>query len=251
MCVLAFAWRAHPRWRLVVAGNRDERHARPAADLAHWPDAPHILAGRDLQSGGSWLGVSEQGRFAVVTNVRGGPISPAPKSRGALVADFLRGAESYDDLRGSDFSQFNAFNLILADGEQAYFLSNRPGRIAQLLAPGLHGLANGALDAPWPKTLRLKAGLEGWLASEAGTPEELLDQLRDESMEGIPQSCVDAGPDSDRSPIFIRDPVYGTRCSTIVLIDEANAGLMIERRYSPEGAAIGQARLPFRWPSGS
>src|SRR5688572_15171238 len=98
MCVLALAWKASPRWRLIVAGNRDERHARPAAPLARREDAQHVLAGRDLQSGGSWLGVSDEGRFAVVTNVRGGSTDPAPRSRGALVADFLRGGIGQGEL---------------------------------------------------------------------------------------------------------------------------------------------------------
>src|SRR4029079_6710897 len=153
MCVLAFAWRAHPRWQLVVAGNRDELHARPTLPLARWDEPDHVLAGRDLQSGGSWLGVSEEGRFAVVTNLRGfGLPVPGRVSRGALVSDFLSGSGRYVDSELAELSDFNPFNLIVADRKRACFLSNRPEKIRSTLAPGIYGLSNGALDEPWPKT---------------------------------------------------------------------------------------------------
>ena len=247
MCVLAFAWKAHPRWRLVAAGNRDELHARPAADLARWDAPDYFLAGKDLQSGGTWLGVSEEGRFAVVTNVRGyGVAQPGRPSRGALVADFLRGDTSHDSIRLADLANFNSFNLIVADGHEASFFSNRPSVTGHTLVPGVYGLANGTLDESWPKTVRLKGGLEAWLASDGSDAEVLLDLLRDEVAGGAKRT--EEAPDVDQSPIFIRNLVYGTRCSTVVMIDEANSGLMIERRYSPEGEPLSETRLPFRWP---
>src|SRR4051794_38720123 len=178
MCVLAFAWRAHPRWRLIVAGNRDEFHDRPARPLARWDRPSHVLAGRDLQSGGSWLGVSERGRFAVVTNLRGyGVPEPGRASRGALVTDFLSGEGRYAEPRDDDLSDFNPFNLITADRERAYFLSNRPENVRSLLAPGIYGLSNGALDEPWPKTMRLKEVLLEWIVTAATQPEVLLEDL--------------------------------------------------------------------------
>ena len=171
MCVLAFAWHAHPRWPLVVAGNRDELHARPTNPLARWDRPTHLLAGRDLQSGGTWLGVSEQGRFAVVTNLRGyGVPQPDRASRGALVTDVLSEG-GYADLRDAELRDFNPFNLIVADREQACFLSNRPKIVRSLLAPGIYGLSNGALDEPWPKTMQLKEMLLEWIVSGAAQPE--------------------------------------------------------------------------------
>src|SRR5437763_657186 len=186
MCVLAFAWRAHPKWPLVVTGNRDELHARPTSPLARWDRPDHLLAGRDLQSGGTWLGVSEQGRFAVVTNLRGYglPESGRP-SRGALVADVVSGEGRYADLGDADLSDFNPFNLIAMDQERAYFLSNRPTNVRSLLAPGIYGLSNGALDEPWPKTIRLKEMLLEWIVTAATQPEVLLDGLREESLPGV------------------------------------------------------------------
>lgn len=252
MCVLAFAWRAHPRWPLVVAGNRDELHARPAAALARWERPDHLIAGRDLQSGGTWLGVSEQGRFAVVTNLRGyGAPEPGRASRGALVTDLLSGEGPHADPGEAQLADFNPFNLIMADRDQAHFLSNRPEDVRTILAPGLYGLSNGGLDEPWPKTLRLKARLLDWIVGDAGQPEILLDDLRDECLPDVgiaPALPSDVPQEPPTSPIFIRGPVYGTRCSTIVAIDESGHGVIVERRYAPSGAAAGETSLTFSWP---
>lgn len=251
MCVLAFAWRAHPRWPLVVAGNRDELHARPACPLARWDQPDHLLAGRDLQSGGTWLGVSEVGRFAVVTNLRGyGQPEPGRPSRGALVTDVLSGEGRYADLRDADLSEFNPFNLIVADRERAYFLSNRPKNVRSLLAPGIYGLSNGALDEPWPKTMRLKEMLLEWIVTATTLPEVLLQDLREESLPGVGiRSAVpsDVPQEPPLSPIFIRNPVYGTRCSTVVAVDDQGQGIIIERGYTPAGGKAGETALAFSW----
>lgn len=252
MCVLALAWRSHPRWRLVMAGNRDELHARPAAPLARWEHPDHVLAGRDLQSGGTWLGVSERGRFAVVTNLRGyGAPEPGRASRGALVTDLLSGSGSYADPGAARLSDFNPFNLIMADGGEARFLSNRPETIRSILAPGLYGLSNGTLDEPWPKTMRLKEILLDWIVAGASRPEALLDGLREETLPDIglrPTVRSDIPQEPTLSPIFIRNPVYGTRCSTVVAIDDQGRGMIVERRYGPAGEAVGEMALPFSWP---
>ncbi|HLV08125.1 MAG TPA: NRDE family protein [Croceibacterium sp.] len=251
MCVLAVAWRAHPRWLLVVAGNRDELHARPAQALSRWDKPDHVIAGRDLQSGGTWLGVSEQGRFAVVTNL-GGYDAPDPDraSRGALATDVLAGEGRYADPDAASLADFNPFNLIVADRDRARFLSNRPEPLRKLLVPGIYGLSNGALDEPWPKTTRLKAGLGEWIADEHGRPETLLDLLREDHSSddelALPlQSRVPPTP--AQSPIFIRDSTYGTRCSTVVGIDDRGLGFIIERRYDAHGAAVGESSLEFSW----
>ena len=255
MCVLAFAWRAHPLWPLIVAGNRDELHARPAAPLARWDGPTHLLAGRDLQSGGTWLGVSEQGRFAVVTNLRGyGLPEPARPSRGALVTDVLAGQGRYADLRDAELSDFNPFNLIVADRERAYFLSNRPKIVRSLLAPGIYGLSNGALDEPWPKTMRLKEILLEWIVTASARPEILLEGLREESLPGVGiRSAIpsDVPQEPPLSPIFIRNSVYGTRCSTVVAVDDQGKGVIIERRYTPAGEEAGETALSFSWPRAS
>lgn len=252
MCVLALAWRAHPRWRFVVAGNRDELHARPAAPMARWPEADHLLAGRDLLSGGTWMGVSEQGRFAVVTNLRGfeGPRSEAP-SRGWLLRDSLSGQGAYADPDDAALDRFSPFNLIRIQADEAEFQTNRPRPSRHALAPGVHGLSNGGLNEPWPKTERLKAILSGWLAAGADRPETLLDglqedRLRDRTELPIPPS--DAPFEPAVSPIFIRNPLYGARCGTVVALDEEGQGLIIERRFDVDGAVTGETALSFTWP---
>lgn len=253
MCVLAFAWRAHPKWQIVVAGNRDELHARPALPLARWNSPNHLLAGRDLKSGGTWLGVSDQGRFAVVTNLRGyGEADPGRVSRGELVTDLLAGEGRYSDLRDANLADFNPFNLIVADAERAHFLTNRPQEIRSLLAPGIYGLSNGALDEPWPKTMRLKELLLEWIVvGSAARPEVLLDSLREESLPtvGVRRAAASDVPlEPTFSPIFIRSQVYGTRCSTVVAIDRRGRGIIVERLYTPTGDNSGETALSFSWP---
>lgn len=254
MCVLAFAWRAHPRWPLILAGNRDELHDRPAAPLARWTDAP-VIAGRDLKSGGTWLGVSETGRLAVVTNLRGfGAPEPGRASRGALVTDMLAGAGAAADPDAAPLDGYNPFNLIVAETERAWFLTNRPVPARTLLAPGIYGLSNGRLDEPWPKMLRLKAALLDWLMGATEVPERLLDALGERI---LPEEGVRAAPPSDvpqepaLSPVFILNPVYGTRCSTVVAIDAAGAGRIVERRYAVDGRVTGETESRFSWSLGS
>jgi uncharacterized protein with NRDE domain len=251
MCIMAMAWRAHPRWHLILIGNRDEFHARPAAPLGRWDSAPSLIAGRDLQSGGTWLGVSEAGRCAIVTNRRGfGAPAPDRVSRGTLVADLLTGSGAYADPLTAAIGDFNPFNLIFIDGQKAHFLTNRPHEVRTILTPGLYGLSNGALDAPWSKTLQLKAALLDWLVNDAAPPEALFDALRSETLSdaGVaPDTPSDVPDEAAVSPIFIRHPLYGTRCSTIVAIDAKGRGTITERRFDARGVETGESSLSIRW----
>jgi uncharacterized protein with NRDE domain len=251
MCIMAMAWNAHPRWRLILIGNRDEYHARPAAPLVRWTDRPGVIAGRDLQSGGTWLGVSETGRAAIVTNLRGyGGPQPDRASRGALVTDLLAGEGLYGDIERAALDDFNPFNLILVETESAHFLTNRPAPLRTALTPGLYGLSNGALDAPWPKTLALKAALLAWLTEGAEEPDRLFAALHLESLPdaGIaPATPSDAPDEAAASPIFIRNPVYGTRCSTVVAIDREGHGRIIEHRFDADAHGTGESEEHFRW----
>jgi uncharacterized protein with NRDE domain len=236
---------------LVVAGNRDELHARPAAPLARWEEPDHLIAGRDLKSGGTWLGVSERGRFAVVTNLRGfGPPDPDRPSRGALVTGLLVGEGALGDISSIDPAEFNPFNLISADPDEAWFLSNRPRAVRGRLAAGIYGLSNGALDEPWPKTLRLKSRLLEWIVPGGGPPDALLDALADETLPDVgigPALPSDATLEPALSPIFIRNPVYGTRCSTVVAVDDTGKGIIVERRYDAGGTVEGETEVAFSW----
>jgi len=246
MCVLALAWRAHPDWRLVAAGNRDERHDRPAAALGRWmarePARVPVIAGRDLVAGGTWLGLNEDGRFAAVTNVRGETPDPGKLSRGALVTDMLAGEEP-EDLDG-----YNPFNLIAVEPEGPMFLTNRPQPLRRPLGTGMHGLSNGLLDTLWPKTLRLQAGVAGWLAAGDADLEPLFAALADERPAGAPGRDEEDGFEPVHSPVFIRNPVYGTRCSTVVTVDAGGRGRIAERRFHGDGAPAGETELRFYWP---
>lgn len=248
MCVAAFAWLAHPRWRLVAIGNRDEYHERPAAPLERRADG--IIAGRDLQSGGTWLGVSEATRrFVLVTNLRGfGLPDPARVSRGSLVDGLLGGVGAYADPASAPLDRFNPFNLIVTDAERATFLTNRPETFCTQLGPGICGLSNGALDEPWPKTLQLKVALLGWIEGEDEGFDPLFAALRSETLTAgglAPHGPSDVPAEPAATPPFIRNPVYGTRCSTVVAIDRAGRGRIAERRFDLLGDPAGETTLDF------
>ena len=245
MCIAALAWMAHPRWKLVALANRDELHARPAAPLAHWADQPGLIAGRDLQSGGTWLGVREgpddSARFVLVTNHRAeGYPQPDRPSRGELVTGLLQGA----DPGAVSLADYNPCNLFSAGPDGLWLLTNHPEQRIRL-QPGFHGLSNGPFQPLWPKTRALTAALAHWLESDAEATEPLLHALADETMP--PAMPGESGPESPFSAVFIRNPLYGTRCSTLVLVDRAGAGTVIERRFDSNGAPTGTTRLAFRW----
>ncbi|MBN8504576.1 MAG: NRDE family protein [Burkholderiales bacterium] len=245
MCLAAVALHQHPRWRLVLAANRDEFFARPASPLAFQSEG--WLGGRDLQAGGSWLALHPlQARLALVTNVRepGVPAPPGAVSRGALVTEAL-----LDDRRwheGPDDRPRQGFNLLQLDLRAASgrWFSNRGG--PALLAAAVHGLSNAQLDTPWPKLLRLKAKLQLALRGE-DLEAALFDALADDQAaqdEALPATGVPLAWERALSSAFIRMSGYGTRCSTLVLAS-ADTVRVIERRYGEGGAAAGQTELSF------
>lgn len=238
MCVAALAWAAHPHWRLVVAANRDEFHARPTAPLARWDNG--VIAGRDLEAGGTWLGLNETGRFALVTNFRlPGYPKPGLASRGGLVVDWLLGRSEPDG------TALNPFHLVRVGPEGASHLSNQPIPASSSLAPGLHGVSNGHFDQPWQKTQRLTDALADWMGRDIDDPAGLFAALADETQ--LPRETDSEGPSASFSPVFIRNEVYGTRCSTVVLVDAEGRGSIIERRFSPGGEVTGETALAFSW----
>lgn len=239
MCVAALAWNAHPRWRLVVIANRDEFHERPTAPLERWPDG--TLAGRDLRAGGTWLGVNEAGRFALVTNhrVEGYP-KPDRLSRGGLITGWLDGSGL------GQTAAMNPFNLFCADERGLRFVTNWPDEDIHLPA-GLHGISNGPFERPWPKAQQLCAALGGWLEADSRSFDPLFAALRDETARE-PVDSHQTDPEPRLSGVFIRDPVYGTRCSTIVAIGSDGNGVIEERRWSPQGECSGISAIGFSWP---
>ncbi|CAM5401878.1 NRDE family protein [Rhodanobacter lindaniclasticus] len=251
MCLIAFAWQVHPRWRLLLAGNRDEFHARPSAALARWDDAP-LIAGRDLQAGGSWLGVSDAGRCAVVTNVRDPRDPQQGASRGLLIRDYLTGAEDATAhaarlLRVA--ADYRPFNLLTFDAQAAFHLGNRPAPQAQAVMPGVHGLSNADFNTPWPKTRALMQRLQRWIDDDGAADfTALFDALADETTapdEQLPDTGVGIELERRLSSAFIRGADYGTRASTVVAIDHDGVGVIAERRFGPQGRSLGQTMLRF------
>ena len=251
MCLIAFAWRAHQRYELALVANRDEVHARPSAPAAFHDDAPEVYGGRDLEAGGSWLLASTRRRVAVVTNVRdGAPDSRRPRSRGALVADFVRGsgnATVASEALAPIAGDFGRFNLLLWDGARLQFASNHPGFASWPVAPGRHAMSNGPFDALWPKASRAVQGLGAWLDSPASQAEEpdlapLFAALADTTPDpdaALPDTGVGLALERFLSPPFIVGRDYGTRCSTVLLV-EPGAIRVIERRFGPEGVFAGE-----------
>jgi uncharacterized protein with NRDE domain len=260
MCLLVLAWNAHPRYRLVIAANRDEYHDRPAAALGRWPAPDDILAGRDLRAGGSWLGLDRRRRFGVVTNfrdlVRAPPDAP---SRGGLIPRYLAGATDpgdYLETLAREAAGYGGFNLLLADAESLWYASNRGAPFARALSPGIHGLSNERLDTPWPKLLRVRRGFEEWLrgarSAEGGELFALLADRRP-AADGEVLPSTGLSPDWERtlSSPFVLHETYGTRCSTIVAIEPAGGCYLAERRFDPGGACIGETEYrlaPGEWP---
>lgn len=229
MCVVALASHVHPDWPLILIGNRDEFHARPSAALAEWDDGSGIVAGRDLQAGGTWLGIHRpSGRIVVVTNVRGTAPDPAKESRGALVVDMLRGDGRFADPVAADLDRFNAFNLLAVDRPGTRLLTNRPHPRIAAVGPGVHALANETADAPCPRAERLRAALEAVLTTGA-EPEDLLKLLSPE----------------DAPALFLRNPLYGTRASSLLAVDAERHVRMVERRFDADGRAAGTTSLSF------
>ncbi|MAA75640.1 MAG: hypothetical protein CMN28_13145 [Salinisphaeraceae bacterium] len=246
MCLIAFAWRAHPRYELVVAANRDEFHARPAEPAGFWSDAPQVYAGRDLQAGGAWCGMHSDGRFAAVTNYRDARPDRGERSRGDLVAGFLKAPATTRDFAeavqaGRD--RYGGFNLLLADADDMFYLSNRhPGGITGV-KPGIHALSNGVLGDRWPKTERAISGLQSALAGDQADTQELLTLLADRRPapdEALPDTGVGLPAEQVLSPIFVKTPDYGTRASTVILKDIDGGVRFIEVRYNAQAEVVGR-----------
>lgn len=238
MCLILFSFREHPKWELVLLANRDEFHDRPAAPMTYWSEHPQVLAGRDMRAGGTWLGLGASGRFGAITNFREGelPRACAP-SRGRLVVDYLVDEVSpraYLEGLAPDAARYAGFNMLVGDRDGLWYGTNR-GLPPKEVAPGVHGLSNHLLDTPWPKVERGTRMLANLLAGGAEpAPEALFAVLADRERpldEDLPETGVGLVRERELGPIFIATPNYGTRSSTLVLVDRSGAAKVLERTW--------------------
>ncbi|MFA6223519.1 MAG: NRDE family protein [Desulfomonilaceae bacterium] len=254
MCLVLLSFKNHPRYRLVLAGNRDEFYDRPTAPADFWEDDPNVVAGRDLKEGGTWMGVTRTGRIAVLTNFRdpSHKKSHAP-SRGHVVSDFLKSRETplkYIQTLVPKAHSYNDFNLLLGDNNQIYFMSNRNGKWRSLAA-GIYGLSNHLLDTPWPK---VKCGRDAFM--------RILSQGHQFAADAIFKILADRTQPDDRllpdtgigiewerilAPIFVASSDYGTRSSVILLIDFEDNVIFMERSYdNSDPSQFSERKFEFR-----
>jgi uncharacterized protein with NRDE domain len=248
MCLLLLALDVVPGRPWLLLGNRDELHARPSAAAQAWADAPDVVGGRDLQAGGSWLALNRNGRYAAVTNVRSGRPRSGARSRGELVAGFVRGEASAQH-RAAEIAghrgDYGPFNLILGDARSAWGVSSLEAE-AWPMKRGIHVLSNGAPGVLWPKVRRLRERFAAHVQNGNFDDAVLLDLLADAQRphdEELPDTGVGIELERFLAPIFIRGTDYGTRASTLAYAQGGAGAILNERRFGPDGVALGESRL--------
>lgn len=254
MCTIVFAYRCHPRYRLIVAANRDEFYSRPSAPAGFWPDCPEVLAGRDLKDQGTWMGITRNGRFAALTNYRDpAQQQAAAVSRGGLVSGFLCGSQTpaqYLTEAAAKAERYNGFNLLVGDTETLWYYSNRQQEICEV-APGVHGLSNHLLDTPWPKVAKAQRTMLEQLA-QPEISENALWQLLADSEKAPENELPDTGVGLELerllSSVFIESPEYGTRASTILLAGYDGQTRLVERAYDQVQRKWNESIYVFQTP---
>lgn len=237
MCLIIFAYDYHPRYQLVVAANRDEFYERTARPAAFWPDEPLILAGRDLKEGGTWMGVTRGGRFAGLTNFRDpSSYNPDAPSRGHLVQNYLTSRldpESYIANLPDKGAAYNGFNLLMGTYDSLYCFSNRDKQMREV-GPGIHGLSNGLLNDPWPKVSQGIKKMAACLQQESCTAEPLFKIMADQEQppdRDLPHTGVSLDTERMLSPAFVTSPRYGTKASTVILVERSQRIRFWERSF--------------------
>jgi uncharacterized protein with NRDE domain len=251
MCLILFAYKVHPSYNLIVAANRDEFYERPSASAEFWEDAPHVLAGRDLKEGGTWMGVDRRGRFAAITNYRDpAAFKTEAPSRGKLVSNYLTGsknAESYLETISRHLDKYNGFNLICGDSTNLFVCSNRGEK--KKLSPGIYGLSNRLLDNPWPKVIKGKKGLTAAIAEKGDDLEAALFIILSDKKKApdskLPSTGIGLEWERLLSAIFIESPTYGTRSSTVLLIGKNRRVRFVEKVFDGKPEPWVESRFSF------
>ena len=239
MCLIVFAYKTHPEYKLILAANRDEFYKRPTREAQFWEEEgyPDILAGKDLEAGGTWMGINKAGNWSALTNYRDFSFHKEnPPSRGDLVMDYLKlssNAEEYIDKIKSNAALYNGFNILVGDDEHLLHYSNF-SKTVTAIEPGIHGVSNALLDTPWVKLEQAKADLKKVVAQTEIDTEELFLLLKNDQRapdESLPQTGLEPEMEKAVSSVFIKTDVYGTRCSTLLLIKNDGSTEFVERRY--------------------
>lgn len=252
MCLLAFYWKSHSKYKLIFVSNRDEFYERQTAKAHFWEDTSHIVAGRDLEAGGTWMGISKNGRFTALTNYRDPKnILQNVPSRGDLTANFLKSQENpqaYLEKLIATGQAYNGYNLLVGDTEDLYYFSNYENKVRNLEA-GFYGLSNHLLETPWFKVKSLKEGLAGLIEKEQLIPENIFEILQDPtpaSDEQVQQTGMSFEMEKMLSAKFITSPKYGTRASYVVLIDYDNQVTFSEQVYIPHSERVEKQEIKFK-----
>lgn len=237
MCLIFLSLNAHPTYKLIVAANRDEFYNRKTQAAEFWKDHPEILGGRDLEASGTWMAMTKSGKISMLTNYRDPQnIDPNAPSRGKLVSDYLienSSPDRYLHAIANNGKRYNGYNLIVGTSQELWYLSNYREGVSKI-SDGLHGLSNHLLDSPWPKVLRGNLKFKNTLTQSAITPEAFFEILYDEQLapdEQLPQTGLPLDRERALSSMFIKTPNYGSRCSTVVLVDHNDHVIFSERIY--------------------
>ncbi len=252
MCLISFAWKHHPLYKLILVANRDEFYDRPTAPLGYWHDRPEILGGRDLKEGGTWMGMHRSGRFTAVTNHRDiANLKAVAPSRGKLTTDFLSGSvssqEFFDSIK-SDLKKYNGFNLLTMENEGLFYFNNIEPELKEI-SPGIYGLSNSVLDTPWPKVQKVKALFSSSIAREKIDAEEMLAWMCDGEVAAddlLPDTGVGLELERKLSAMCINTDNYGTGCTTLVTISYSGEVHYIERTYARGGRKEGTVVIKFK-----
>lgn len=246
MCLITFAYNAHPKYKLIVAANRDEFYERPTRRAKSWKDEllPEIIAGKDLEAGGTWMGISKKGDWGALTNYRDpSNINKAATSRGELVLNYLKGKltpEEYLKLISPKSDQYNGFNILLGDKESLYHFSNHTLQVTKI-KPGIHGVSNAVLNTPWPKLDQAKRDLEAVIKNPDFEKDSLFTLLKKDNKPSehlLPKTGIPLEWEKAISSVFIKTESYGTRCSTVLLIDKEDNMEFTERRFNTKTSSI-------------
>lgn len=252
MCLLLISYNIHPEYPLIVAANRDEFYQRPTEKAHFWKDYKELLAGRDLEAGGSWLGITKKGRFAAITNYRDMRLlKENVTSRGELVTDFLTSTLTpvkFGHKLSGTADKYNGYNLIFSDFDTLYYFSNQTKHLTQL-NEGIYGLSNHLLDTPWPKVIKSKeAFLEVTSEKNIEAPDlfKILSDDKEAPEDQLPDTGLSPGLEKAVSPVFIKSDSYGTRSSTVILINSVNEVLFIEKSLDVQTKIWNESRFEFK-----